>query len=1657
MVTELNNTLNFDYSLKLFQQEGDLVYEYNPLHNYRLNEDMIYYKQQLWRLEDFDVNLSGGVKYNSEQRCFGIIQDKVFTPIESWIDSNGNPYYSKTEEAPIFYQKGSIIDFETDELDFDLNNPVNILPQYSYDNSVNLILNDGKNPPRLINTRFAVTKRNKYQICNRLNSVDTNIYDQGEQFDIDTSLYKKTSNIAEVTFLGVFYGGQLSIGNYHFYFKYVDGDGNESDFFQETGMVSIFIGNSANSIYSGFRDQNSSKLVKFRIQSADPAYNKILVYFTRATSDIFENRIVNAYKINTSYSISESQDALILITGQEDISQVDISEINPLYQQYGSVETQVSAQNRLFLGNLDRVKLNYEDLADCALRFLPVVTTKQYNIESLDYNYSNLIQNTYQDSDFIYNYTGYYPEEIYRLGVVFIFKDKTLSNVFNIRGIENLPDSVDAYKTYDFENAESRNYIQIDSNYNLIGGNGGQQLRENSKGVIKFNSYQMDKILGINIFIESEVLNHLKNELNVSGLMFVRQKRIPTTLCQAYLIGVDKQSHIPVIPCNEENKYLAEGFLTSQKILDHYYGDRYYKENKYEVSPAMLCPEYDINSSYLNTLFNGQQFVAYLQERCTVNKLLYNHFAVRPTITPLEELVSINIIGVEDNVKLVSIGENLFSARAGEAEDATKYEYFRQENKSKDATNLLRGAYGPYLGISGIDVQGTCDLYTIKIPGYQKSNIDTYFSIRMQDESPFYPISYRMSIENTSKYFTKQRDYYSLNDPLYRGDCYICRFTHRVNRNFQDPSAPINDKIVDPNCWKNNYDIEDGIVKTDKFEKINLGDLNAVTQGLYMTMFVRSTFNLNVRSIDESNVDEMGLVGHPRGFYPYFAMSNDGPYKVPEALCYNKGFETSLSEKTFFVYPEVPWIKNEFSNRIAYSEIQIKDAFNNGFRTFKGASYRDYPKTYGSITKLIELSGNLLCVFEHGVCLIPVNERTVAGEGSGGNVYINTANVLPENPKVISDTFGSQWRESVIKTDLWVYGVDTVGKKIWRTDGSKFECISDFSVQEFLNNNISLTERELEPIIGVRNVKTHFNRFKNDVMFTFYDNLYGFEEKVWNLCYNELLGKWITFYSWVPSYSENIDNIFFSFDRNTSKWIAKLGTSVAGSSFADGVVMEDNVIKDSSWSTKLSLANRTLPSGDDISSNIEYIQERDNYGNHNRFHIIKDGSDYILKLSDGVTYESLCSELYIREYTIGNKTYLLDNPGSDDKTAINKNTKIREALPNDKSQKDVYSLDLKIYKDDNGRRVNLDKDNQINGNQLVYYLNIRANITANYTGQTSLAEAYVQGFSNKVEMDAGYYQSVVAVIPEYNMQFLTTDFWKHGQAGIFDIKDPILPSYWYGRQHSFEFEFIVANNPDKHKIFDSLEIISNKAKPKSFHYEVVGNSYEFAKDKKNMYIRQEALKELYQYNGEDIVYDYDYTKLDSDVPRQINANSPYYEKSTMFPQYYYRKDTINEIEDSYHLMTDSNKDFSQMAGAEVVKYPYEYRIRNNVMAVDLNDKGRLKGNMQYKEDKWDVQINPINLVQHNETIDEWREKYSETDPNKLSAPVVHNLFAMPNYPNELELPKDWTKNIISWGDLESLNKEAKLKDKYIKIRIRYKGNELAIISAINTLYSISYA
>lgn len=81
--------------------------------------------------------------------------------------------------------------------------------------------------------------------------------------------------------------------------------------------------------------------------------------------------------------------------------------------------------------------------------------------------------------------------------------------------------------------------------------------------------------------------------------------------------------------------------------------------------------------------------------------------------------------------------------------------------------------------------------------------------------------------------------------------------------------------------------------------------------------------------------------------------------------------------------------------------------------------------------------------------------------------------------------------------------------------------------------------------------------------------------------------------------------------------------------------------------------------------------------------------------------------------------------------------------------------------------------------------------------------------------------------------------------------------------------------------------------------------------------------------------------------------------------------------------------------------------------VNISKVGRMRGNMEYIEDAWDVQIQPLAI------------KYAYIDHN-----------------NNLTL---------------SDSKQAKIRDKYLKIRVRYDGTQYAIVNGIRTYFTISYA
>jgi hypothetical protein len=131
----------------------------------------------------------------------------------------------------------------------------------------------------------------------------------------------------------------MSIGNYHFYFKYADADGNESDWVAESGLVSVFIGNTPNSVNTGIRDENSIKSVRFRLSNIDIGYNYVKIYYTRYSADIDGNLIIESKRIDKNFLVSNSGTCMILINGDENTTKVTLEEINSSFDVISNAQT----------------------------------------------------------------------------------------------------------------------------------------------------------------------------------------------------------------------------------------------------------------------------------------------------------------------------------------------------------------------------------------------------------------------------------------------------------------------------------------------------------------------------------------------------------------------------------------------------------------------------------------------------------------------------------------------------------------------------------------------------------------------------------------------------------------------------------------------------------------------------------------------------------------------------------------------------------------------------------------------------------------------------------------------------------------------------------------------------------------------------------------------------------------------------------------------------------------------------------------------------------------------------------------------------------------------------------------------------------------------
>lgn len=1575
----------------------------------------------------------------------------------------GKPQESETGQQ---IQPKDLTDFRTKEISVDLDNPLNIECQPSYDGTVNLIINDDKNPPRIINTRFSAIEDNRYRIINRNQKEQTNIYEE-TIIDQQTRLFRNINLIPRIQFISIDYFGQLKGGNYTFYVKFADNDFNKTDVVCESGQISVFNGtlSSPKTIMGALQDERTDKAISIRINNIDTSFQKVYLYYTRETSDPNGARITETVMIKEPYDIKNTY-LDITVNGFEEVQEINEEELNIKYLYVDRVKTQAQNQGMLFFGNVEMTTIEPRDFQALSLYINVALCRKDESIGYIDTSYNNKSsddseQTEYYNPQNIYYNLGYWPDEMYRLGIVYIMRDDSLSEVFNLRGVK-------FEGKYDGSSitGDCITNIGYDSDTDLLSGynhwwSGAQKKNEetgefetvwnydlNGKPIVEYkyneetgalekeisksweevsikyvpkddfilNGQHLDNIMGVFKMPKNiQIYNHESKEthpwgfrisfpegllaklrsMGVKGFFIVRQKRIPTILCQGLSVGIDRAGHVPTIPIYNQTekvfKYITEGFIDDNGTLSTNYKK---KESKYKATSALLSVDPCV-TPMLQSTFDGSEYIIQAYEpRIIADTSTSRVFTAEydtskfPTdwktstegTWQTDTFQKLNTVYVASDVPFKYMANQSFSTRAGAAEEVKQLAFFNQQDYRADNRNLLRGIWCPFLGLSNNVKDGW--IYNVKIRNFSSVFEQEYFKVRGNDNSPFYAITDRYSVDD-EKFNNKG------SIDAYRGDCYTCTVSMRLQRNFTDSDVPVNEIIIDPNTWKDNYKGYN-TTSEDEWLSINRGDVNTCPIGSWITWKCFSNYNLGLRSQDYTNVEEMALMGNPRSFYPITGASTSVANKIEESWKLNDGYSSTVGKKRFLPVQDVPYTRDIFDTRIMFSNVQQDDAFQNAYRIFQGLSYKDMDRQYGGLVKLLTWGSNLLAIFEHGITIIPVNEKALLSTNTGQSIHMYGAGVLQNQMTVISQDYGSIWPESIIRTPIAVYGVDTYAKKIWKLGVSNdFTLISDAKIQRFLNDHIKLKEKDKYPTVALRNVKSHYNNYKGDIMFTFYNDT---EDEEWNICYNERLDKWSTRYSWIPLYSDNVNNIYYSLDKKRAEVLAHIYDNINATT---GIVVTD--------------PGKVL--WNDIKADHTIEVTAKGYSLYKWFHFNggKARSSYIDK--DGVEkFVDLDIDISDTSGKWDRNTIYNPGQGSGSTGTLSNET--------DTSTLTLHSRDL-IYTDEN------------NVEHQLYYITFIIEVTPYgkavnsenmQEGAVTVGDSFNAVFSVVANYDTlpkGNNPLTETPYKEEYDEILRNGFYVHGRAGIFDEidyfnedrskDDQIMPTIWYDKQESFEFEFVVNEPAGLHKIFNNLVIISNNVQPSEIEYEIVGDVYGFNKagifwkQNKNYWEKREdpdSSKEWGDYN----------------TPVQLLPN-----KDTEFVK-------GNELsKDSQRLpwIKDNPAKTSEDFKNTTVEWDpilNQYLLKVNQPCYDIKEYGRMRGNITYKEDAWYLTIDPI--------------LFRKADAENAEYGVTGNTDID-------EKRQDY--------------KSTRIRDKWCKIRIKYTGKDLVLISAIKTMITMSYA
>lgn len=1002
--------------------------------------------------------------------------------------------------------------------------------------------------------------------------------------DENTSSYPNRT-LPIVNYIETLNSGTLKTGCYFFTARYLDSNLNTTPF----GLISNSIPvvddtrdiTTLRNTYDGAPiDTNVNKSLKLQLTNVDTNFQYIeivVIYFEGATRQRVIRSAgfleVTGSSMDFTYDISLSDDRNI---------QIDIEEISqePIY--YNKVKCVTQKDGILVYSNLSS-DTELDEFQEIANR-----VTVQYQIEEILFNESITItpppsptSSTYAKSDtaqsafldykneeLTFNMKGYMREEVYSLGIQFVYKNGAKSLVYHIPGTNkttlgnnstativnstelnnNIGNRTGQLGTYisTLTYPSGQNYPGVSGDYDTAAGYQDNYIRHHKMPSLSQEPHfrqsggkEYLRILGLkfsNINIPLSIQEKLQGYIIHRELRNTNSKK--SILCQ----GI----------CHPMLEFINNSPATGADVDIPYITPNYFFGNTYIDAGTRVSFHSDDKPSRLNDMF------AFYSPDTIISQVNLD------SVNKIKPVLSINgtvelVVGVRHNYSGPKNGllhlfcnYNNYSILGGISEKTTEIKSYETNNNDSGLAKILDASYGAYSGkkIYNYDNQGYTLLKITETdllnPGTTGGVTDVSWDFISDGTSadldiisaggnPSINYLYNLLIINNSQYsniYNAQYTpiYFQTNvsntsvENIYGGDIYISKFAFK-------------------NCGRVKWDHRPGATTWITATPLaNRGTLVGTEMRGLSYFFVESEINAEYRHTVNTPIDyypksttisDLSTVPGTQGIL-------DKDPSFGEVRSYNDLYSKSNDVVLYFPKPLAFQSVGSYPNRSIFSEQSIEGEQSDSYKVFKANNYFDIPKNTGEIWNTFVHNNKFYIHTPGSLWQAPFNDRTLISNQNNSESFMTGTSGVFASPAIQIFTLdegyaGTQSQWCNINTPYGYIFIDNNQRKIFLL-GESLKEISFEGMGSWFFENLSITSLADNPanpssngFLGV------YDNLHKRILITKKDGVNSF-----TISYSFINNNWVAYHDYLPNYYIQKSDSFYSIINENNSEAGKL-------------------------------------------------------------------------------------------------------------------------------------------------------------------------------------------------------------------------------------------------------------------------------------------------------------------------------------------------------------------------------------------------------------------------------------------------------------------------------------------------------------------------------------